>query len=56
MMALPLLIASNDNWPTTIIGGIITENQVRDIINSELAPGQRSESAIIARCRPVTTP
>src|SRR5215469_8319145 len=26
------LIASNDNWATTIIGGIITENQVRDII------------------------
>ena len=25
------LIASNDNWATTIIGGIITGNQVRDI-------------------------
>src|SRR2546421_4341082 len=30
------LIASNDNWPTTIIGGIITENQVRDIMDSGL--------------------
>src|SRR5215475_2161699 len=27
-------IASNDNWMTTIIGGIITADQVRDIINS----------------------
>ena len=25
------LIASNDNWRTTIIGGIITSDQVRDI-------------------------
>src|SRR5438094_4049805 len=46
------LIASNDNWPTTIIGGIITENQVRDIINSGLAPGNRNESAIIATLPP----
>ena len=46
------LIASNDNWPTTIIGGIITENQVRDILNSGLAPSQRSESAIIAALPP----
>ena len=46
------LIAANDNWPTTIIGGIITENQVRDIIDSGLAPGQRSESAIIATLPP----
>jgi hypothetical protein len=46
------LIASNDNWPTTIIGGIITENQVRDIINSGLAPGNRNESAIIASLPP----
>jgi hypothetical protein len=46
------LIASNDNWTTTIIGGIITENQVRDILNSGLAPTQRSESAIIASLPP----
>ena len=42
------LIASNDNWRTTIIGGIITANQVRDIINSGHAPGDGRESAIIA--------
>ncbi len=42
------LIASNDNWRTTIIGGIITQDQVQDIINSGLAPGDPNESAIIA--------
>ncbi len=42
------LIASNDNWQTTIIGGIITNNQVSDIQNSRHAPGDARESAIIA--------
>ena len=42
------LIASNDNWSTTIIGGIITSDQVRDIRNSGHAPGDGRESAIIA--------
>ena len=41
------LIASNDNWQTTIIGGIITQNQVQDIINSGHAPTDGMESAII---------
>ena len=42
------LIASNDNWVTTIIGGIITANQVRDIQTSGHAPADGRESAIIA--------
>ena len=42
------LIASNNNWATTIIGGIITANQVRDIQNSGHAPGDPFEAAIIA--------
>jgi hypothetical protein len=42
------LIASNDNWVRTIIGGIITSNQFRDIMNSGYAPGDGRESAIIA--------
>ena len=42
------LIASNDNWRTTIIGGIITSDQRRDIRNSGYAPGDGRESAIIA--------
>ncbi len=41
------LIASNDNWQTTIIGGIITQDQVQDIMNTGLAPGDQRESAII---------
>jgi hypothetical protein len=46
------LIASNDNWQTTIIGGIITSNQVSDIQNSGHAPTVASESAIIATLQP----
>ena len=46
------LIASNDNWQQTIIGGIITSNQVQDIQNSGHAPTDPSESAIIANLPP----
>jgi acetyl esterase/lipase len=46
------LIGSNDNWQTTIIGGIITSNQVSDIQNSGFAPTNQSESAIIADLAP----
>ena len=46
------LIASNDNWQTTIIGGIITSDQVQDIQNSGRAPGDPRESAIIADLPP----
>lgn len=42
------LIASNNDWRHTIIGGIITGSQVRDILNSGYAPGDLRESAIIA--------
>ena len=42
------LIASNDNWQHTIIGGIITTSQVHDITNSGHAPSDPRESAIIA--------
>ena len=46
------LIASNDNWQNTILGGIITSNQVVDIQNSGHAPTEASESAIIADLQP----
>jgi hypothetical protein len=46
------LIASNDNWQTTIIGGIITSNQVGDIQNSGHAPADVRESAIVADLPP----
>ena len=42
------LIASNDNWQTTIIGGIITHDQVQEIQSSGHAPTDMRESAIIA--------
>jgi hypothetical protein len=42
------LIASNNNWMTTIIGGIITSNQVHEIQASGYAPSDPFESAIIA--------
>jgi hypothetical protein len=46
------LIASNNNWQHTIIGGIITQDQVQNIQNSGHAPGDGRESAIIANLRP----
>ena len=46
------LIASNNNWQQTIIGGIITHDQVQDIRNSGHAPTNPNESAIIANLRP----
>src|SRR5437773_9600230 len=46
------LIASNNNWQTTIIGGIITSDQVQDIQNSGHAPGDANESAIMADLPP----
>src|SRR6478672_6057882 len=46
------LIASNDNWQHTIIGGIITNPQVQQIRNSGYAPGNGNESAIIATLAP----
>jgi N-acetylneuraminic acid mutarotase len=46
------LIGSNDNWQTTIIGGIITGNQVNAIQNSGHPPTAPSESAIIADLAP----
>ena len=46
------LIASNDNWMTTILGGIITSDQVHDIMGSGHAPTDSRESAIIATLPP----
>ena len=45
-------IASNDNWKTTQVGGIITGDQVAEINASNLAPGNDAESAIIANLAP----
>ena len=45
-------IASNDNWQTTQVGGIITGDQVAEITASKLQPGNSAESAIIANLAP----
>jgi len=46
------LIASNNDWQETIIGGIISSDQVSEILGSGHAPGDPSESAIIANLPP----
>jgi len=46
------LIGRNDDWQTTEIGGIITSDQVMEIQNSQLAPTNPAESAIIATLQP----
>jgi hypothetical protein len=45
-------IARNDDWQTTQLGGIITSDQVAAIQNSQLAPTNPAESAIIATLQP----
>src|SRR5262249_7946542 len=46
------LIASNDNWQQTAIGGVIATDQVRNILNTGLAPEDQNEPAIIATLVP----
>jgi hypothetical protein len=46
------IIATNDNWKTTNLGGVLTSNQVIDIIASTIAPSSNQESAIIATLNP----
>jgi hypothetical protein len=46
------LIGQNDNWGTTIPGGVITSDQVAEIQASGLAPGDSHESAIISTLQP----
>src|SRR5205823_9395595 len=46
------LIASNDNWVRTIIGGIITSDQVAEIRDSGYAPGDVREPAMIVDLPP----
>jgi uncharacterized repeat protein (TIGR01451 family) len=46
------LIGQNNDWQTTQLGGIITSDQVAEIQNSQLAPTNSAESAIIATLQP----
>ena len=50
------LIASNDNWQHTIIGGIITSDQVRDIIPAATLLGTEGSRRSSQTCQQVTTP
>jgi len=45
-------IASNNDWKTTQVGGIITSDQSTEIAASGLAPGNDLESTIIANLAP----
>src|SRR6476469_9827885 len=46
------LIASNDHWQHTIIGGIIREKHVAVMMSSGYGPGDGRESAMRADLRP----
>jgi len=46
------VIAMNDNWQTTQIGGVVTSNQAAEIQNSGAAPANEEEPAIIAALVP----
>jgi hypothetical protein len=46
------IIATNDNWETTEIGGVITANQQAAIRGTTIAPTDPAESAIIAELNP----
>ena len=47
-----MALGRNDDWQTTQIFGIITSDQVAEIQNSQLAPTNPAESAIIATLQP----
>jgi hypothetical protein len=46
------IIGRNDNWGSTIRGGVITSDQVAEIRASGLAPSDSHESAIISTLQP----
>jgi hypothetical protein len=46
------MIGQNDDWQTTQPGGVITTDQVTELQNSQLAPTNPAESAIIATLAP----
>ncbi|MDQ6808570.1 MAG: hypothetical protein M3Z64_03980 [Verrucomicrobiota bacterium] len=46
------ILARNDNWKTTQVGGVITADQVADIQATGAAPKEDAESALIATVPP----
>jgi parallel beta helix pectate lyase-like protein len=47
-------IATNDNWRSTNLGGLLTSSQMIDIVASTIPPANDAESAIIATLNPGT--
>lgn len=47
-----VVVATNDDWQTTQVGGIITADQSAEINGSGVKPGNNLESAIIANLAP----
>jgi Bacterial Ig-like domain (group 3) len=45
-------IATNDNWQTTQVGGVITSDQTAELLDSHLAPDDPAESAMIVTLQP----
>lgn len=46
------VVATNDDWQSTQIGGLITTDQVSDISGSTLAPNDPKEAAVIVTLSP----
>ena len=46
------IVATNDNWRSTHVGGLITSSQVVDILASTIPPSNPVESALIATVDP----
>ncbi len=46
------LIASNDNWRTTQLGGLITADQAFDILGTGISPTSETEPALLATLNP----
>jgi hypothetical protein len=45
-------VATNDNWRVTNVGGLLTSNQMIDLVASTIPPSNDAESAIIATLNP----
>lgn len=45
-------VATNDDWQTTVISGVVTRSQTADITASKIAPTDPKESALIATLDP----
>jgi hypothetical protein len=45
-------LATNDNWRSTAIGGLLTSSQTVDVLASTIAPGNDAESAMVVTLSP----